>query len=385
MSPQVIQHLKTVRKSASRKVRKQYSAKRFFLLDFRSSGLPDFSDFPTYFRSMKFLIIRFSSIGDIVLTTPVVRCLKKQVVTAEVHYLTKPSFRSIVETNPYIDKVHYLQDDFDAMITSLQAEDFDYVIDLHHNLRTLKVKRALGKKSFSFNKLNIPKWLLTNFKINRMPDVHIVDRYLATLQSFGIRNDGGGLDYFIPEQDKVKESDIPTAHHAGYIGVVIGAALNTKKYPLAKLKALCASIQHPIILLGGKEDAAQGEAIAEVDKVKIYNACGKFNLNESADLVRRAKLIITNDTGLMHIASAFNRPIISLWGNTVPEFGMYPYMSARQQLYDIMEIKNLSCRPCSKIGYNKCPKGHFKCMELIKPEEVLEKVNIRLGRSAANV
>jgi ADP-heptose:LPS heptosyltransferase len=327
---------------------------------------------------MKFLIIRFSSIGDIVLTTPVVRCLKKQVLTAEVHYLTKSSYGAIVNTNPYIDKVHYLQDDFDAMIASLQEEDFDYVIDLHHNLRTLKVKRALGKQSFSFNKLNIPKWLLTNFKINRLPEVHIVDRYLGTLQSFGIRNDGAGLDYFIPEQDKVQESDIPTAHHAGYIGVVIGAALNTKKYPLEKLKAFCASLQHPIILLGGKEDAADGEAIAATDPVKIYNACGKFNLHESADLVRRAKLIVTNDTGLMHIAAAFNKPIISLWGNTVPEFGMYPYM--RQQLYDIMEIKNLSCRPCSKIGYNKCPKGHFKCMQLITPEEVLHKVNERLGR-----
>lgn len=330
---------------------------------------------------MKFLIIRFSSIGDIVLTTPVVRCLKKQVVTAEVHYLTKPAFRTIVETNPYIDKVHYLQDDFDAMIGSLQAEDFDYVIDLHHNLRTLKVKRALRKKSFSFNKLNIEKWLLTNFKVNKMPDVHIVDRYLATLQTFGIRNDGVGLDYFIPDEDKVKESDIPASHHAGYIGVVIGAALNTKKYPLEKLKAFCASLQHPIILLGGKEDAANGEAIAEADKVKIYNACGKFNLNESADLVRRAKLIVTNDTGLMHIASAFNKPIISLWGNTVPEFGMYPYMPGRNQLFDIIEIKGLSCRPCSKIGYNKCPKGHFKCMQLIKPEDVLEKVNVRLGRA----
>lgn len=329
---------------------------------------------------MKFLIIRFSSIGDIVLTTPVVRCLKKQMVTAEVHYLTKPSFRTIVETNPYIDKVHYLQDDFDAMIASLRAADFDYVIDLHHNLRSLKVKRALGKKSFSFNKLNIEKWLLTNFKINKLPDVHIVDRYLATLQTFGIRNDGAGLDYFIPEEDKIKESDIPASHHAGYIGVVIGAALNTKKYPLEKLKTFCAYLQHPIILLGGKEDADNGEAIAEADKVKIYNACGKFSLHESADLVRRAKLIVTNDTGLMHIAAAFNKPIISLWGNTVPEFGMYPYMPGRDQRYDMMEVKGLSCRPCSKIGYNKCPKGHFKCMQLIRPEEVLEKVNVRLGR-----
>lgn len=357
---------------------------------------------------MKFLIIRFSSIGDIVLTTPVVRCLKKQVVTAEVHYLTKPAFRSILEANPYIDKIHTLQDDWQAMIHQLQHEDFDYVIDLHHNLRTLKVKRALGKRSFSFNKLNIDKWLLTALKINRLPDVHIVDRSLDTLSSFGVQNDGRGLDYFIPEKDKIKEEDIPASHHAGYIGIVIGAALNTKQYPLHHFQSLCRALEHPVILLGGKEDVEEGDAIAAIDKFKIYNACGKFNINESADLVRRSKLIISNDTGLMHIAAAFQKPIISLWGNTVPEFGMYPYygspvtleglavqkttvekklalaISSGQQPgvpFDMMEIEGLSCRPCSKIGYRKCPKGHFKCMELIKPEAVLQLVNERLKKA----
>jgi ADP-heptose:LPS heptosyltransferase len=334
---------------------------------------------------MKFLILRFSSIGDIVLTSPVVRCLKKQAVTAEVHYLTKKAFLPVLAANPYIDKIHTIDNDLDAMINKLQDEDFDFVIDLHHNLRTLRVKRALDKQSFSFNKLNIQKWLLTSFKIDRMPDLHIVDRYLDTLKSFHIKNDGQGLDYFIPENDKVKEEDIPASHHAGYIGVVIGAALNTKKYPLHKLKELCAIIDHPLILLGGKEDREEGDAIAAQDPVKIYNACGKFNINESADLVRRSKLIITNDTGLMHIASAFRKPIISLWGNTVPEFGMYPYYpqpaTGAASSFDIMEVKGLPCRPCSKIGYDKCPKKHFKCMELIDPVAVYEKVKERLGRS----
>lgn len=320
---------------------------------------------------MKFLIIRFSSIGDIVLTTPVVRCLKKQVITSEVHYLTKTSFRSLVEPNPYIDKVHYLDNDLDAVIEELKKEDFDYVIDLHHNLRTLKVKRALGKKAFSFNKLNIEKWLLTTLKINRLPDVHIVDRYLDTLKEFGIKNDGGGLDYFIPEQEKLADKDIPASHHAGYIGVVIGAAHNTKKLPVPKLAKLCASIQHPIILLGGKEDADNGQVIASSDPQKIYNACGKFSINESADLVRRSKLIITHDTGLMHIAAAFNKPMISVWGNTVPEFGMTAYFAQKQVVDSRFEINNLKCRPCSKIGYAKCPKGHFKCMELISIEDMV--------------
>jgi len=318
---------------------------------------------------MKFLIIRFSSIGDIVLTTPVVRCLKKQLVTAEVHYLTKSSFRSIVEANPYIDKVHYWEDE---VIAQLQNEDFDYVIDLHHNLRSLKVKRALGKKSFSFNKLNVEKWLLTTLKINRLPAVHIVDRYLQTVSAFGVTNDGGGLDYFIPEREKVKDHDIPTSHQAGYIGVVIGAALNTKKLPPDKLSELCQSIPHPLILLGGKEDKLDGDKIAESDPQRIYNACGKFSINESADLVRRAKLIITHDTGLMHIAAAFNKPVISIWGNTVPEFGMTAYFANTQSTDKRFEVEGLSCRPCSKIGYAKCPRGHFKCMRLHEVDKIVQ-------------
>jgi ADP-heptose:LPS heptosyltransferase len=334
---------------------------------------------------MKFLIIRFSSIGDIVLTTPVVRCLKKQVLTAEVHYLTKAAFRPILAANPYVDKIHCLEDGLDGLIAALKSEDFDYVIDLHHNLRTLKVKRGLGKQAFSFDKLNVEKWLYTRFKINRMPDRHIVDRYLDTLGSFGVKNDGAGLDYFIPAADELKPGDIPTSHQAGYIGLVIGAARATKRLPFHKLATICRQAQHPLILLGGPEDSATAKQLAAIDPVKIYNACGQFNINESAALVRQAKLIVTHDTGLMHVAAAFKRPIISIWGNTVPEFGMYPYYGDnylfhyRQSKglfgdlpYVLMEVKGLSCRPCSKIGYNKCPRGHFKCMELQPVEQIFQ-------------
>ncbi len=327
---------------------------------------------------MKFLIIRFSSIGDIVLTTPVIRCLKKQLATAEVHYLTKAAFRPILKANPYVDRIHTLTDnDLDATIEELKKEDFDYVIDLHHNLRTWKVKRGLKKQAFSFDKLNVEKWLLTNIKIDKMPDRHIVDRYLDTLKTFNVVNDGAGLDYFIPADEELKPTDIPTAHQAGYIGLVIGAAHATKRLPLHKLEAICKGARHPLILLGGPEDAETAKKLAAIDPIKIYNACGQFKLNESAALVRQAKMIVTHDTGLMHIAAAFKRPVISIWGNTVPEFGMYPYYGdnylfhyrqGAQRLfgdlpYQIMEIKGLSCRPCSKIGYDKCPKRHFKCME----------------------
>jgi ADP-heptose:LPS heptosyltransferase len=290
------------------------------------------------------------------------------------------------------------------MIHELKLEEYDHIIDLHHNLRTLRVKEALGRPTSSFNKLNIQKYIYVNLKWNVMPDVHIVDRYLKTLEPWDVKNDGAGLDYFISEKEKIKNSDIPASHHAGYIGIVIGAAHNTKKYPVHKLKDLCAKLDHPIILLGGKEDRKNGEEIADVDRVKIYNACGKFSINESADLVQRSKLIVSNDTGLMHIAAAFKKPIISLWGNTVPSFGMYPHYGEnyiggyprgtantggtaisggtgspeRELPYDILQVNKLRCRPCSKIGYDKCPKKHFKCMENIEVEEVLKAIHARL-------
>lgn len=317
---------------------------------------------------MKALIIRFSSIGDIVLTTPIVRCLKQQRPDVEVHYLTKAFFEPVIKANPYIDKLHLLENDLDAMIQLLQKENFDILIDLHHNLRTARVKRALKVTSFSFNKLNIEKWLLVNLHINRMPDLSIVERYFETVKSLNVKNDGQGLDYFIDPKFQLTNRDVPMSHWAGYVACVIGGSYGTKKFPVAKWQELIASMPYPVLLLGGPEDRDEGDKIAEPDSVKTYNACGKFNLSESARLVEKARVVISNDTGLMHIAAAFKKPLVSLWGNTSPDMGMFPYYGfnnlnsiiAPQSL--MMEHKNLSCHPCSKLGYGRCPKRHFKCM-----------------------
>ena len=316
----------------------------------------------------KFLVIRFSSIGDIVLTTPVVRCLRKRFPDADIWFLTKKRFSSIVESNPYLTKVITLDDDFEDTIDVLKEEKFDGVIDLHFNLRTLRIKQALkGVPFHSFNKLNTQKWIYTNFKINLMPGKHIVDRYMETVSGLGVVNDGLWLDFFIPEKDKVKDSDIPFSHSQGFLAIAIGAAHFTKKLPVDKLKELCAKIEYPIILLGGKEDFNNGAEISSIDSIKIYNACGKFSLNESADIVRRSNLIISHDTGLMHIAAAFKKMVFSVWGNTVPSFGMYPYNTE----YKIFQVNKLWCRPCSKIGFDKCPLGHFKCMNKIETDEIV--------------
>ena len=126
-------------------------------------------------------------------------------------------------------------------------------------------------------------------------------------------------------------------------------------------------------MLGDETDKQRGEEIASIDPVKVYNACGKFSLNESAGLIKKSKAVITNDTGLMHIAAAYRKPIISLWGNTVPAFGMTPYYGKQTVLHSMLQVNKLWCRPCSKIGYEKCPLGHFKCMEKIEVRELIER------------
>ena len=308
----------------------------------------------------KILILRFSSIGDIVLTTPVIRCLKTQ-LNCELHYATKDAFKNILTANPYVDKVHLLKDSIPELIEGLKKENFDYVIDLHHNLRTFRIKRGLGVKSWSFNKVNIEKILMTLLKINRLPNIHIVDRYLETTKELGVINDNKGLDYFIPEADRVLLNTVGDFATNNYIAIAIGAQHFTKRLPLHKLIELCTNIVSPIILLGGKEDVHMAEKIIEAlpHRKDIFQACGKFNLNQSASLVQQAKALVTHDTGLMHIAAAFKKEIWSIWGNTIPGFGMYPYQTVH---YNI-ERTNLSCRPCSKIGHDSCPKKHFKCME----------------------
>lgn len=337
---------------------------------------------------MKLLIIRFSSIGDIVLTTPVMRCVKTQLPDVEIHFLVKPAYKSTLVNSPYITKLHLLQEDWDEMMINLKNEQFDFIIDLQRNIRSFRIKTSLKVPAFTFKKLNFQKLVFTKLKWNVMPKHdHVVDRYLKTVEPFGVYNDGGGLDYFIAENEEVNDKDIPTSHHAGYIGIVIGASFYTKKLPVYKLQELCSKIDHPIILLGGPDDAANGEEIKKPDSVKIYNACGKFSLNETADLVRRAKLIISHDTGLMHIASAFKKQILAVWGSTTPSIGMYPYFGAnflsRQVTvpYDDMQVHKLWCRPCTKIGRTKCPQGHFKCMKNMPIDEIVLKVNERLGRS----
>ena len=321
---------------------------------------------------MKLLIVRFSSIGDIVLTTPVIRCLKQQLDQVEIHYLTKQKFRTILSENPYIDQLHTIEKSTSEIISQLKSLDFDYIIDLHNNIRTRTLSWKIGVKTYRFPKLNIQKWIYVRFKINLLPNIHIVERYFEAVKSLSIKNDFLPCDYYIGRKDIIDVIQVLKIQPNSYVAFAIGAQFATKRLPNYKIREICEKIALPIILLGGSEDEQNGKEI-QSGLSHVTNACGKFSLGQSASIVQQAKTIITHDTGLMHIASAFEKHIVSIWGNTTPSIGMYPYMP-RKKDFSIHEVPNLSCRPCSKIGFNTCPKKHFKCMESQNIEVIVNSV-----------
>jgi ADP-heptose:LPS heptosyltransferase len=311
----------------------------------------------------KILLVRFSSIGDIVLTTPVIRCLKTQLPDAELHYLTKGRYSSILAGNPNLAKIWQFEDNFKELLPLLRSEKFDFIVDLHKNIRSRYILLNLWKPYGTFSKLDFKKWMIVHLRIDRLPRVHIVDRYFDAVSHLGIVNDRKGLDYFIPAPEEVDLSVLPETFRQGYLAFVIGGKHTTKILPKEMVISICSHLSKPVILLGGKEDEELGRRIVETTGATVFNGCNRFSLNQSASLIRQADKVITNDTGLMHIAAAFGKTILSVWGNTIPEFGMYPYLEGKEMaVSDIFEVKGLSCRPCSKLGFEKCPKGHFRCM-----------------------
>ncbi len=308
---------------------------------------------------MKILILRFSSIGDIVLTSPVMRCIKTQFPLYEIHFATKKQFGSLLQYNPYIDKLHLLEGNLKDFCKSLKAEKFDMILDLHHNLRTLSIWSQLRVKRHTVDKLNWEKWLMVRFKINILPYVHIVDRYLETASHLGVVNDHSGLDFFINPNETLSGFNIPPQ----YVVYAIGGQHATKKLPYVKQLELLNTIKLPVLLIGGKEDADDGAKL-EKSHQNVVNFCGRLSIHQSALLMQGADKIYTHDTGMMHIAAALKKPVDSIWGNTIPEFGMTAYYPADFDggMNIVREVKGLDCRPCSKIGFEKCPLGHFNCM-----------------------
>ena len=332
-------------------------------------------DQPPSEKKKKVLIIRFSSIGDIVLTTPIIRAISKQIPHTEIHYLVKKEHKIVIESNPYIDQIYTYHKKDSEIIDLLKKEQYDFIIDLQKNRKTKAIVTQLGIKSFSFHKLNFKKWLMVYFKINSLPLKHIVDRYFEGIKELGVTNDQEGLDFFIPEEEKFDIDDLPAVFEDGFVAVTLGSIHGTKRIPSEKIIEISKILHKPVILLGGKDVSAEGEWTASNVNDRVFNFCGKLTLYQSASLIKNCSCLLACDTGLMHIGAALKVPIAVMWGNTVPEFGMYPYMPLHSELYRNFEITTLSCRPCSKLGYKKCPRNHFMCMMNLDTQEIADWIN----------
>lgn len=320
----------------------------------------------------KILIIRLSSMGDIVLTTPIIRALKTAFPNCQIDFLLKAKFESVLSANPYIDNL-LLFSDMGSAKKMLKQNNYDYIIDLHNNLRSFQLKKATKAKSYAFPKANIEKWLMVNFKINYLPKKHIVDRYFEATKSLNLTNDQKGLDFFIDEQNHYAISE--NLLNENFMAIAIGAGHTTKQIPLSKLQYLIDSININVILLGDKNDFEKASKLKANKNFQLQNFCGQLNIQQTASVLNQANGIVCGDTGLMHIASALKTPIYSIWGNTIPAFGMYPYLPKNEDLFLIYEVENLPCRPCSKIGFKECPKQHFNCMNNIDYQKLVADIN----------
>jgi len=320
----------------------------------------------------KVLIIRFSSIGDIVLTSPVVRSLKKAHPDCNIHYLSKSANKDLLLFNPYLDKIQLLKDSLSETIKELKAEKFDYILDLHHNTRSFLVKMRLGVPSKSFPKENFSKFRMVHFKNREIKLEHIVSRYGTTLSLVHTQLDHEGLDFFLPEskelEAKKQVAEKVKAWKKKPIAVVLGAKHATKRWIPEYFVELLNARKEPVILIGGPDAIEESKFIQAKLTVPFWDTVAQFPLLEAAALMKQCRAVLTHDTGFMHIAAAFRMQVFSIWGNTVPEFGMTPYKTD----HIIIEQKDLACRPCSKIGYDKCPKGHFRCMREISPKAVAD-------------
>lgn len=301
-----------------------------------------------------------------------VRCLKNQLEDIELHVLTKKKFSNLFKKNTYVDKVFEFDNSLKDNIKELKKENYDYIVDLQKNKRSKRVTASLRCPYSSFPKLNFKKFLLTTFKINLMPDIHIVDRYFEAVKELGVKNDFKGLDFFISPENQYDIAQLPASFQNGYHAFVIGGTYKTKILPAVKIVEVIKKLQEPVVLLGGPDDVERADDVMDSVSENVVNLVGKINLEQSSSLVKMAKSVLTNDTGLMHIAAAFHKNIVSVWGNTVPELGMYPYLPNEKDKCHIVECKEVKCRPCSKLGFKDCPKKHFRCMMEIDTDVVVE-------------
>jgi heptosyltransferase-2 len=338
----------------------------------------------------KTLVIRFSSIGDIILASPLLRVFRKRFPASQIDFVTRKEYAELVRYNPNLNFTY----EFDAqrgfnelrrLKSRIRREKYDLVIDIHNSLRSRYLRSMIGaNKVVILNKRICARTMLVKFKKNMYRDiVSVADRYIEPVKNMGVENDEKGLEIFIPDQSILRVSgrmsSLKLQQYKKIIGFCPSAKHETKRWPESRFIEtgirLVNELKTKILLFGGKDDAPLCRTIANEINCKlvnerVVNLCDQFSLLETAAAMQSCDVIVTNDSGLMHMAAAMKKKVVAIFGSTVREFGFFPVGTESI----VAERNGLSCRPCSHIGRRSCPETHFRCMNEIQVEEVFASI-----------
>jgi len=320
------------------------------------------------------LVVRFSSIGDVLLTTPLLRAIRQRHPGAHLTVLTKTAYAPLLTDNPRLDRVIAIGpgEALPALAARLRADRFTHLLDLHQSLRSRALRVLVPGSWSTYPKHRMARSLLIHTKRDRYRARRsVAERYFAAARGLDVRPDGAPPEFFFGsdvelEAERWLAQDGMT--HEAYVAAAPGAAHATKRWPLNQWRALLARLDArgvPVVLVGGDGDATMAEALRAERPGRTRTAAGRAGLQLTGALLKRAAVVVSGDTGAMHMASGVGTPVVALFGPTVEAFGFFPYTPLAQVLQ-----RDLECRPCSSQGGPRCPLAHHRCMADISPDEV---------------
>lgn len=327
------------------------------------------------------LIIRLSSIGDVLLTTPLIRILNKKFPGSHIDFVIKKEFHELIAHHPALSEIYVFDKHADGnsladIRKKVRLKKYDYIIDIHKNFRSYYLSCFVNAgKIVRFRKYLLKRWLLVNFKLNFYK--HIIPVYQRYLDVLNLQDDNKGLDIYIPRPitDRIERDwhHRLTGKQHMVIGVAPGASFDTKRWHIEGYKEvvqyLSNTLNSTIILFGNHSDSAVTSQLGG-DNMNVFDCAGKLSLSETAAVMNYCTLVLTNDSGLMHMAAALKKKVVAIFGSTTEELGFFPYAKE----YRIIQNNSLNCRPCSHVGKTKCPKNHFKCMSELNADEVIREI-----------
>lgn len=317
----------------------------------------------------KILLIRFNSIGDIVLSSPLISDLAAK--GYDVHYLVKSGFSELLKNNPKVTKVWEYDSNYWSLLKQLRKEKYDYVLDLHSNLRSFLFRSLLNSQVFRLKKERIADFLMTRFGILKTQKSHIVNRFMDVSPMIA-ESENLNTEFYFEKDKDYRWIKLPAEK---FYCISVSTAFETKNIPTGLLKEFIESYNMSCVLLGAKKDRDKANAIMSAStRFTIYDQVGKLGLDESAYFISQSQFVISGDSGLMHISAALGIPVVAVFGSTHPVLGYTPYYGDKKIKFSIVQNENLSCRPCTRQGRNSCPRGHFRCMNDISVDEILTKV-----------